>query len=265
MDLEAYLYDKIVPLLRAWEEPGIYAISFYVYANEASVYQGIPNFPEFSVGYNTEADCSNAPECSEERWNFAFWSQNNVPIIDAYEATDGAAFLLDWYRSQGMENLGWENPDEQYDEEMNYIGKGPIGYYELLCAVSNVARRIQTEGIVREKFGRIPILVHQLEDCWYVEEATRNANPNGEADAFLAYLQQDPLAMLREFEERKAPNPLSDELDAIFHSVAQELYEDPLAGLDAADDSIDRKKFADSFRALLEGTGLVDPKKRKKK
>lgn len=255
MNLEAYLYDKIVPLLRNWEEPGIYAISFYVYANEASVYRGIPNFPEFSVGYNTEADCNNAPEHSEERWNFAFWRQNNLPIIDAYEATDGAAFLLDWYRSQGIENLGREDPDGQYDEDMNYIGKGPGGYYELLCAVSNVARRIQTEGIVKKKFGSIPILVHELENCWYVEEATRNANPNGEADAFLAYLQQDPFASLEEVSEGR---PVPEELEQAYRSALRDLYEDPLASIPAEDDGIDREKLADGIRSLLDAMGLEE-------
>ena len=248
MDLETYLYDKIVPLLRSWEEPGIYAISFFVYANEAYVYRGISNFPEFSVGYNTEADCNNAPALSEKRWNFAFWRQNNIPIIDTYEAEDGSAVLLDWYRSQGIENLGWEDHDGQYDEDGHYIGKGPNGYYELLCAVSNVARRIQTEGIVKEKFGSVPILVHQLENCWYVGEATRNANPNGEADTYLAYWQHT----IEEFEQK-------------YRSDLRDLYADPLASIPAAEDGIDREMLADSIRSLLDALGIHDPKEGEKK
>lgn len=72
---------------------------------------------------------------------------------------------------------------------MNDIEKCPAGYSALLNAVSNVARRLQTEGTVLKRFGRIPILVHDLEYCQYIEEATRNANPGGEADDFLRYLQ----------------------------------------------------------------------------
>lgn len=72
MDLEKYLYDKIVPLVRSWDEKGIYAISFFVYANEGSVFEGHCNFPEVSVGYNTEADCCGASPYDEKRWNFAF-------------------------------------------------------------------------------------------------------------------------------------------------------------------------------------------------
>lgn len=190
MDLEKYLYDKIVPLIQSWNEKDIYAISFFIYANESSVYEGNYNFPEVSVGYNTEEDCRGASLFDEERWNFAFWRQNNEYIIDASEATDGAEFLLNWYRSRGINDIGVEDADGQYDENMNYIGKGPAGYYEVLCAVSNVAKRIQEEGIIAGKFGHIPVIVHDLEYTWYVEEATRNANPGGEADVFLAYLHE---------------------------------------------------------------------------
>lgn len=264
MELEAYLYDKIVPLLRSWEAPDIYAISFYVDTNEANVYQGVPNFPEFSVGYNTEADCNNAPPLSEKRWNFARWPQNNVLLIDAYEAQDGAAFLLGWYRAQGLENLGWEDPDGQYDEEMNYIGKGPVGYYELLCAVSNVARRIQTEGIVREKFGNIPILVHSLENCWYVEEATRNANPNGEADTFLAYLQQDPFEFPNDLDESEPQSPDSDEFRKTIAAFLDRLV-DPLAELEAEAEKLDPQKLGDSVLSLLDRLDNDDADKKRKK
>lgn len=191
MNLEKYLYDKIVPLILSWNADNIYAISFFVYANETSVYEGLCNFPEVSVGYNTEEDCKGSSLFDEERWNFAFWSQNNECIIDSVEAKDGAAFLFNWYRSKGINNIGSENDGTQYDENMNYIGKGPGGYYELLCAVSNVARRIQKEGIIAERFGRIPVIVHDLDYAWYVEEATRNANPNKEAEVFLDYLSKN--------------------------------------------------------------------------
>lgn len=188
MNLEEYLYGKVYPIIQSWDEKGIYAISFYVYHNECNIYKGIPNFPEFSVGYNTEKGCSSAPKDSEERWNFAFWKQNNVPVIDAAKAVDGASFLLDWYREKNITDIGVEDEEGMYDENMNYIGKGPAGYDELLRAVSDVARRLQTEGVIQKKFGRIPILVHALEYNRSVEEATRNANPNGEADDFLNYL-----------------------------------------------------------------------------
>lgn len=74
---------------------------------------------------------------------------------------------------------------------MNNIGKGPVGYYELLCAVSNVAKKLQTDGSIATQFGNIPVIVHDLEYPWYIAEATKNANPNGEADVFLKALKEE--------------------------------------------------------------------------
>ena len=93
--------------------------------------------------------------------------------------------LFQWYKDNGIENIGFEDSENMYDENYLYIGKGPIGYYELLTVVSDVGRQMQTEGLINKKFGSIPIIVHSLEHCWYVEEATAFANPNGEADVFL--------------------------------------------------------------------------------
>lgn len=72
---------------------------------------------------------------------------------------------------------------------MEYIGRGPNGYYELLSEVAKVAKRLQESGYVREMFGRpTPIIIHELEYSWYIIEANKEANPNGEADSFFATL-----------------------------------------------------------------------------
>lgn len=250
MDLEEYLYDIIVPLIQSWNEKDIYAISFFVYTNEYFIYEGNCNFPQVSVGYNTEEDCSGAPLFDEERWNFAFWRQNNVYIIDSTEATDGAEFLLNWYRSKGITNIGFEDSDLQYDDNMNYIGKGPVGYYEVLCAVSNVAKRIQSEGILARKFGRIPVIVHDLEYTWYVEEATRNANPGGEADVFLAYLHKpyddfpgkdEACRELADFENKNDGINTNEKIGTHFTSVRNAIINSP-------DDAI---KLTDKFLSLM--------------
>lgn len=54
-----------------------------------------------------------------------------------------------------------------------------------------VANRLQSEGVVKNKFGKsIPIIVHGLEYAWYDIEATKHANPNGEAENFFIALRQ---------------------------------------------------------------------------
>lgn len=192
IDMEEYLYGKVKPIILSWNEPGIYAISFFVYSNEAYEYGNYSNLSEFSISYNTEDYCRSAPQLSEERWNFAFWQQNSTDIISSsLENNEGIKTLVDWYSELGLDNIGYEDFSGMYDDESKYIGKGPIGYYELLCAVSNVARRLQQEGVILVKFNKaIPIIVHELEYAWFVEDATRNANPNGEADIFLDALDK---------------------------------------------------------------------------
>ncbi len=186
MNFENKLEEKILGIISDWKDSDIYAISFLLTTNEMSIYNGISNFPEFSIGYNTEADCGDADLLSEERWNYACWSQNNIAIIDA-EHSDMAEKLLQWYDEQGVLDVGCEAEEEMYDKNFNYIGKGPNGYWELLTLISNIARKIQDNGIIRNRFGRIPIIVHDLEYSWYTSMMTKNANPNGEASFFLKY------------------------------------------------------------------------------
>ena len=191
LDLQAWLERKLRDVISSWDERGVYAISFFVYANEAHEYRGHTNVTEFSVSYNTENDCVGAGEFSEARWNYAFWRQNETAIIKADDQNEGMKILFDWYAENGVENIGDEDCAACYDGEMRYIGKGPVGYYALLVQITSVAKKLQESGFVQNKFGAaIPIIVHDLEYPWYAIEATRNANPNGEADAFLAAMKE---------------------------------------------------------------------------
>ncbi len=191
IDLQAYLEQKTRNIISAWEEDDIYAISFFVYANEAFEYKEYTNITEFSVGYNTERDCNGADKLSEERWNYAFWNQDATPIIEAYDGNEGMNILFDWYAENGIENIGYEDYGAAYDENMRYIGKGPVGYYELLSEIITVAKKLQESGFIKNRFGApIPIIIHDLEYPWYIIEATKKANPNGEADTFLAAMKE---------------------------------------------------------------------------
>ena len=191
IDLQKYIENKVLDVLSEWEEEGIYAISFFVDANEANEYDGHTNVPTFSVSYNTEKDCNGADPLSEERWNYAFWRQNEIPIIDAVDDNEGMKVLFDWYEEKGIQNIGYEDEDSCYDSEMRYIGKGPVGCYELLSEITAVAKKLQESGFVKQKIGaRIPVIVHDLEYSWYMIEATKKANPNGEADLFFAAMKE---------------------------------------------------------------------------
>ena len=189
-DLSEKLYLKIKSIMDTWCEDGVYAVSFLVCSNEAYEYRGFSNVSSFSISYNTEEDCEGTDQYSEERWNYAFWRQDETLIINPDEPNELTDLLFDWYKEQGISNIG-EEDENCYDEDYNYIGKGPAGHYELLTLVSEVAKRLQQEGFLEKKFGKkIPILIHGLEYAWYDIEATQNANINGEADIFLKAMKE---------------------------------------------------------------------------
>ena len=191
VDLQAYLEKKLRDIILAWNETDIYAVSFFVYSNEMFEYKGRSNVTEFSVSYNTESDCAGMGELSEERWNYAFWRQNETSIIKANNKDEGMKILFEWYKENDINNIGYENYDACYDKEMRYIGKGPIGYYELLLEITAIAKKLQGSGFIKNKFGRpLPIIIHDLEYSWYAIEATKKANINGEADAFFAAMKK---------------------------------------------------------------------------
>lgn len=177
IQMEEILYTRVKGIMDTWDEEGIYAVSFFVYSNEAYCYGEYDNVTEFHISYNTESDCHGAGRNSERRWNYAYWRQNDSPIISSWRLTAETHQLFDWYKEQGITNIGQEPEDADC----------PVGYEELLGLVAKVARRLQEEGFLREKFGRaIPIIIHDLEYIPLVIEATQYANPNGEAEDFLA-------------------------------------------------------------------------------
>lgn len=186
IDIEKLLFDKISSEISKWDEDSIYAISFFVYSNEAFTYKDYRNVSMFAISYNTENDCPGAGPLDEERWNYAFWRQNEIAIIDIDEPNEYTEALYQWYAEQGIENIGFEDDENLYDEDYNYIGKGPVGHYELIGIVANVAKKLQENGFIKEHFHKpIPIIIHGLEYAWFDIEATQKANPNGEADTFL--------------------------------------------------------------------------------
>lgn len=185
IDMQQALYNRIKSVMQTWHKPNVYAVSFFVYSNECFEYRGFENVSELAISCESEDNCPGAGPSDEERWNYAYWTQDDTAIIDTSKSNLLTDMLFDWYTENGIETPGQET-GPFYDENMRYIGKGPDGHYELLQLAASVARQLQEEGFIESKFGRhIPILIHGLEYCWYDIEATKKANPCGEADDFL--------------------------------------------------------------------------------
>ena len=150
INIKKALKDKIKSIISDWNVPHIYAISFFVESNEAYTYRNFENVSRFAISYNTELDCIGAGQYDEERWNYAYWKQNEFLIIDPYYKTELTDLLFDWYAENGIDNLG-EEPKDKYDENAHYIGKGPVGHYELVTIVSTIARELQSEEFIEKQ------------------------------------------------------------------------------------------------------------------
>ena len=168
-----------------------YSITFFLYSNEVYAYKEYSNVCEFSISLNNEtffkSEYSGGDEglYSEERWNYAYLEQDDKDMLDE----KGMETLFAWYKQEGIENIGYEDPD-CYDENCRYIGKGPVGYYELLEVISDVARRLIEEDYFLQRCGkRIPIIIQDLEFTWYVLEATKKVNIHDEAHDFFKALE----------------------------------------------------------------------------
>ncbi len=181
-ELENALYNKIESEIRTWNEADIYAISFFVYSNEAYTYRGFDNVTEWYISYNTESDCAGAGQFDEERWNYAFWRHNETPIFYSDSPNELTDMLFDWYEEQGITNIGEENDNDVC----------PAGCYEVMQMAANVAKKLHADGVIKEQFGKdIPIIVHELDYYDLIGEITKEANPDGQAKVFLRALEMD--------------------------------------------------------------------------
>ena len=188
------LHDRILEVLDSWPAEDQYAVMFFIYPNAYNQYGGYANLPEFSMLYKCESDMGQNPnpyfsasDGDEERWNPAFWDCSQQRQVIGFDAPNPVADgLIGWYESTGVQNIEKEDADSSYDGNMQYIGNGPNGLPELLQLVTGIARELQSNGTIEAKFGRrIPIILADFECTWYMVKATREANPDGEADAYI--------------------------------------------------------------------------------
>ena len=179
-NLTEKIYEKVKSIMDKWSKKDIYAVSFFVYSNECFEYKEFSNVSTFMISYNREKDCKGAGPYDEERWNYAFWRQNEKSIIDPDKPDDLIDQLYGWYAENGIVP-GVEGEDDD----------APAGHIELLKMASAVARRLQEEGYLQNRFGKkIPIIVHGLEYDFHDLQATEKANPYGEAKDFFTAMEE---------------------------------------------------------------------------
>jgi len=183
LDLQNEIISKIKPIISAWMDSDIYAISFFVYDKQDN-----PCEPTFTLGYNTERNYQKAlagsdggvmpVDESEARWNYPWWPMNNFLLFGEGET---AGIVKQWIMSMGLAYL---TNEEFYD-----TGRSKKDFHVLLdeySIISNefikvlicVVKQLHETGFIENKFGRkIPILIHEFE-C-YDEIAIQNIEANG--------------------------------------------------------------------------------------
>lgn len=118
-----------------------------------------------------------------------FWGCNDEKHLIADDKS--AKLLVDWYAENGVDNIGYEDDEQDYDDEMNYIGNGPNGCKELYALISEVVLNLRSDNEVGKIIADIPILIHDYEYSYYITKYIKSVNPNGQADEFLKYYEEN--------------------------------------------------------------------------
>lgn len=203
MTFRAMLRSRILEILNAWPAEDQYAVMFFIYPNEMYTYGEYENLPEFKMLYKREQDMNHesnplgisASDEGEERWNPAFWDWDTQGVVIDYGDVDPMTdAFVHWLEATGVQDIGGEEAGSDWDENGVYIGNAPNGTMELVQLAAEIAAELQTSGVIEAKFGRkLPILLSDFEFTWYMVKATHEANPGGEAEAYVQYCIQEEL------------------------------------------------------------------------
>ena len=182
LDLQDEIISKIKPIISAWTDSDIYAISLFVYNKQDN-----PCEPTFTLGYNTERDYQKAltgngnimpVDESEARWNYAWWAINNFLVFGDGET---AKFVKQWIIDKGFPYLTYE---EFFDTGrskkglISLIEKYDTIVDEFIKILICVVKRLHESEFTEYKFGRkIPIIIHEFE--YYDDIAKQNIEANG--------------------------------------------------------------------------------------
>jgi hypothetical protein len=166
--------------------------------------------PVVTAGFNSQAGidaalnrwpglirrrCVPADE-EEARWDFAFWSHNDLARFgDPQEDPGGAAALERWIRLSGW----WYTDEEEQEaglERILALGDEIQAGVDRVMTV--VARELQRDAIPRVLGRPLPVLLHGPVYDGTFAVAAREANPPAMVDDFVAWAERQDLEHLGE-------------------------------------------------------------------
>jgi hypothetical protein len=184
----------------ATEAADAYAVGLYIdFEGEDS------RRPVVTAGFNTQAGIDAAlarwpgliwrrpvpADAEEARWDFAFWSHNDLARFGDPDEDPGGASALDrWIRLNGW----WYTDEEEQDADLGRIltlGEEIEAGLDRVMTV--VARELQRDGIPRALGRPLPVLLHgPVYDSTFAA-AAREANPPGLVDDFATWAERQDL------------------------------------------------------------------------
>ena len=141
-------------------------IVFFIYSNEEYVYKDISNFFTISIG-----GIPSKAKISEVIDVFDYTDENEEFLLDEDNYDQTAAPVIEYLNEIGIKNIGFEDSENDYDENMYYIGRGPSGLYEMVQLLIEIIIELWTSYNINK-----PILFVDYEATWYLKEATQEVN-----------------------------------------------------------------------------------------
>jgi len=183
--LDEIIYEGVKDVIKGSISEQIYAISFFVHDH-----QGNPLKPTVLVSYNTidyyKKEIEDAYNEAEAKWNYAYWPQKNIYKFGLDETAD---IVMQWIHENELEDKTEEDENEMYDENMRYVGKGPILTQRFVEELIKVANKLHDENITVISNSKVPILIHELEYYEAIAQENEKANPDGQAAEFIEWIR----------------------------------------------------------------------------
>ena len=189
--LERILIERIKDAILRCQKENIYCMSITARMVEKVIpVNDIWAATEITIQFNSEDDVTDVELDSEARWNTAFWdSSEEFIVVDSCSQKDNDT-VNSWLKEKGVQKIGYEDSNLAYNDRYEYIGNGPNGYCELIGLLADIVRILQEE-VIFEKFGNIPVIIHDYDYSRVTLEVTCKINNKKLISDFCAWIEKE--------------------------------------------------------------------------
>lgn len=186
IDLSKVFYEDVKPVIEKFMSlnEDIYAISFFVYDKHDDALQ-----PTVTVGYNTisyyKDEIDKAWDEAEAKWNYAHWPQYTEYILGEANTSN---IIHQWIVENNLQDKIEDDSKTIYDENNFYVGKGPVITQRFVDELIKTSLMLHKDGTTQKNGQKLPILIHELEYYKAIADETARANPDGQADEFIEWI-----------------------------------------------------------------------------